>query len=196
MKVISEQLKLEDDSAGKITLSEDTAKEEGGIIARKFNYKIVQSFNNITNSKLNKSSIRKIGWTNDDKLFALPNSSKGKTSLISLLNNTNSSNSNNNGNINNTSNTNKWKIWCSLVGHGFKCTQLQFSPIIYKNEKFQDYSNNYIKEKPKYEKNYYILATASVDSTVAIWNTSVEAPILVSHEVCKMNLVHLLTKKN
>ncbi|OWB67553.1 hypothetical protein B5S30_g2914 [[Candida] boidinii] len=175
-----------DNSTGKILPSEAVPEKEGEIIARKFNYKIVQSFNNITNSKLNKSSIRKIGWTNDDKLFALPNSSKGKTSLISLLNNTklsdSASNSNNNGNTNN--NTNKWKIWCSLVGHGFKCTQLQFSPIIYKNEKFQDYANNYIKEKPKYEKNYYILATASVDSTVAIWNTSVEAPILVSHEVC------------
>ncbi|ODV82725.1 hypothetical protein CANARDRAFT_204561 [[Candida] arabinofermentans NRRL YB-2248] len=135
---------------------------------RRFDYKISQTITDlIASSKLNKASIRKVSWTSDDRVISCPNTAKAKVTLISLLHNPTPEAETN------------WGRWCSLAGRGFKCTMSQFSPSIYKNTSYQEH-NDFAPDIGKY---YYILATASADSTVAIWNTSAGAPLIIATEI-------------
>ncbi|OBA16355.1 uncharacterized protein OGAPODRAFT_48237 [Ogataea polymorpha] len=61
----------------------------------------------------------------------------------------------------------------------FRCIMTAFSPIVYANPANKDPSDM----NPATAKQYYILATASAESTVAIWNTASSAPLIIANEV-------------
>ncbi|GME85280.1 unnamed protein product [Ambrosiozyma monospora] len=138
--------------------------EEG----RKFKYTISQRVEDlITSPKLNKAAVKKLSWSRDDRVLSCPNTAKGKVAMISLLHN------------HNPTDGETWNDWCKFVGNGFKCTMTQFSPCVYRNRNnFNDSDST-----PKNGKYYYILATASYDSTIAIWNTCASAPLIIANEV-------------
>ncbi|VEU23968.1 DEKNAAC105209 [Brettanomyces naardenensis] len=125
--------------------------EEG----RRFEYKKSQKLNHlISSSKLNKATIRKVSWSRDDRSISVPNTSKSKTTIVSLLKNENPS-------------TASWTEWLVLTGYGFKCTMTQFSPCCYKD------NSQYA----------YVLATASADSSIAIWKSNEDVPLFIAKEV-------------
>lgn len=76
----------------------------------------------INSAKLNKATIRKLSWSIDDKVFCCPNTSKSKTTRVSLITNSNSSEK-----------SPKFSVWKELIGDGFKCTMSSFSPCCYKD---------------------------------------------------------------
>lgn len=122
------------------------------ILGRRFVYKVVQEYDNIIHSaKLNKASIKKVSLSPDDKILAIPNTSKNKATRISILNN--------------DPIFNKWKLCTEFLAIGFKSIMIAFSPCVYKN---------------KDGGTFYILAASSNDNTISIWRTDSQTPVYVS----------------
>lgn len=122
------------------------------VLGRRFDYKVVQEFENaIQSAKLNKASIKKLSLTSDDNVLAIPNTAKNKMTKISILNKDQS--------------TNKWAISTILSAIGFKSIMVAFSPCVYKN---------------KDGITFYVLASSSNDNTISIWRTDSPKPVYVS----------------
>ncbi|QPG75687.1 hypothetical protein FOA43_003046 [Brettanomyces nanus] len=139
---------------------------------RKFEYNITQRFSKLINSsKLNKATIRKVSWSKDDRTISVPNASKSKTSIISVL-------------FNDTPNFGAtWDKWHSFTGHGFKSTMTQFSPCTYRKEG----------SDPVFT---YVLATASPDSSIAIWKTSEDRPLFMINEISPQPIQDICWSQN
>ncbi|KAG7728499.1 hypothetical protein KL933_001732 [Ogataea haglerorum] len=131
---------------------------------RVFKYKIAQQLSNLSSNLKVKANLRKVAWSADDKVLACPNMGKGKSSLVALLNNPDGS---------------SWNSWCKLMATDFRCIMTAFSPMVFANPANKDPSDM----NPATAKQYYILATASAESTVAIWNTASSAPLIIANEV-------------
>ncbi|KAH3669087.1 hypothetical protein OGAPHI_001683 [Ogataea philodendri] len=140
------------------TLQEDV--EHG----RVFKYKISQQLSNLSSNLKVKANLSKVSWSRDDKVLACPNLGKGKSSLVALLNNADGS---------------SWNSWCNLIAADFRCIMTAFSPCVFSNPANKDASD----VSPTTGKYYYVLATASTESTLAIWNTASSAPLIIASEI-------------
>lgn len=125
------------------------------VLGRKFEYQIVQEYENVIQSaKLNKTSIKKLSLSPDDNLLAIPNTAKNKMTRISILDQDKT--------------TQKWKISTIFSAIGFKSIMVAFSPCVYKN---------------KDGVNFYVLASSSNDNTISIWRTDTPKPVYVSIDI-------------
>ncbi|ODV95780.1 hypothetical protein PACTADRAFT_32989 [Pachysolen tannophilus NRRL Y-2460] len=160
---------------------------------RVFSYKSYQKMNKLINSNpLNSNSrVRRLDWSQDDKLISIPNSNKGKMSLVNILFNHNveppSETLSTNNNIKDTSGF--WKNWCSLVGHNFNCEVTKFNPNIFINKNCK--TSNNAQNSPLNHPYYYVIATAGSDKTLAIWNTSVDSPIIVAQDITTSTILDI-----
>lgn len=103
---------------------------------------------------------RRISWSSDGEFFAVPNATKQLTALISLL-----------------SKSQGWENKTSLVGHDMECDVVQFAPHIFQSEPGEvdfDSSKHSI---------YHMVASAGLDRTLVLWNTSKESPVFVLRDI-------------
>lgn len=140
---------------------------------RLFKWDIHQKLNKlITNNSLDSHrNVRRLDWSHDDKLISIPNANKGKMSLVNVLFSSSSGN---------------WKNWCSLVGHNFNCEVTRFNPNSFVNPAAQTNLTN-----PQQYQDYYIIATAGSDKTLAIWNTSIDSPIVVAKDISTQSVSNM-----
>lgn len=103
---------------------------------------------------------RRISWSCDGEFFAVPNASKQQTALISLL-----------------SKSQGWENKTSFVGHDMECDVVQFAPHIFQSEPGDlDFDSS------KHDV-YHMVASAGLDRTLVLWNTSKESPVFVLRDI-------------
>lgn len=111
---------------------------------------------------------RKISWSCDGEFFSVPNASKQQAALISLL-----------------SKSQDWENKISLVGHDMECDVVQFAPHIYQSEP------EVVALDTDRHNIYHVIASAGLDRTLVLWNTSKESPVLVLRDITEKPIADL-----
>lgn len=113
---------------------------------------------------------RRISWSCDGEFVAVPNASKQLSSVVSLI-----------------SVSEGWENNVVLVGHDLECDVVRFAPHLFE----------YPPEEPGLPPSlYHIIATTGSDSTLVLWNTSRESPILVIRDFTTKPIVDLVWQQS
>ncbi|CDK25528.1 unnamed protein product [Kuraishia capsulata CBS 1993] len=160
----------------------------------------VKSFDGLVNiSTLNKSRVRKLSWSRDNRIVTFPNASKGpQTALVTVMRNPE------NPPKQPTGASGSWKSWCSFVGHGYQCSVTSVSPVTYRNldcspQQLESAGLDIIVKHCPTALDYryaYIVATGSLDSTIAIWSTCADSPLLVAEGISSSGVVDMSWSKD
>lgn len=126
-------------------------------------------------TSINGLMFRRTSWSCDGEYIAVPNSSKQLTSVVSLL-----------------ATSEKWENQISLVGHDMECGLAKFAPHIYQSPNDEVVPPGTTTEPTEQTPNvYHVIASAGLDNTLVLWNTSKESPLSIIRDISKKPIVDM-----